>query len=405
MNHIIKKIIRLFQKHGIIDGFRIIIQKIKTKNSVHKQKRDLFGFYDYVNFPKAQTKLSSKDQVCKKLIWFIPDFGIGSGGHLNIFRMIFNLEKLGIDSDLVICGNSQWVNESIAKETISKNFFPLKSDIYFVKKYDDIKTIKNYYISFATSWQSAYYVNAFDNCARKAYFVQDFEPYFYAVGSSYIFAENTYRFGFEGITAGSWLSHKLLKEYNMKCMDFSFSYENNLYFKQEKKDYIKRIFFYARPPTERRGFELGILALNELYKKDNSIEIVLAGWDVSEYEIPFAYKSLGVVDIKDLSGIYAQCSVALVLSFTNLSLLPLELLASGCPVVINTGENNCWIDEKAKMMIYTEANVSDIVRTISNVIDRKITLDWNFVDFYLKNSSWEKESEKVYKWINNGIDN
>lgn len=399
MIYMMKKVIRLFQKHGLIDGIRIIIQKLKTRNAIQQQKRDIFGFYDYVNFPKVEAKLSHKDEKYKKLVWFIPDFGIGSGGHLNIFRMIFNLEKLGVSSDLVICGNSQWVNESIAKETIAKNFFPLKCEIYFVEKYEDIKKIKSYDIAFATSWQSAYYVNAFGNCAKKAYFVQDFEPYFYAVGSNYAFAENTYKFGFEGVTAGSWLSSKLSKEYGMKCIDFSFSYEEELYFKQEKKDKIKRVFFYARPPTDRRGFELGLFALNELYKKDNSIEIILAGWDVSEYEIPFAYKSLGVVDIKDLSRIYSQCSVALVLSFTNLSLLPLELLASGCPVVVNEGKNNSWIDKEANMIIYTEPNIADIVESVSSVLDRSTSPDWNYVEDYLKNSSWDKESEKVYRWI------
>jgi hypothetical protein len=43
--------------------------------------------------------------------------------------------------------------------------------------------------------------------------VQDFEPYFEPVGSYSTFAENTYRFGFHGITLGEWLSKKLTNEY------------------------------------------------------------------------------------------------------------------------------------------------------------------------------------------------
>ncbi len=388
----------MIQKHGFLKALKIIVQKIKNISS--SQKSDIFTFYNFVNFPTIKKQLTEINNN-KKTLWFVPDFGIGSGGHLNIFRMIYNLEKLGIDSDLVICGGSQWVNEIMASETIAKNFFPLKSTIFFVKTFDEIQDLGNYQIAFATSWQTAYYVNSFGNCMRKAYFVQDFEPYFYPVGSNYAFAENTYKLGFEGVTAGSWLSNKLSKEYGMKCIDFSFSYEDDLYYKQEKKDSIKRVFFYARPPTDRRGFELGLFALNELYRKDNTIEIVLAGWDVSEYEIPFAYKSLGVVDLKDLSAIYAQCSVALVLSFTNLSLLPLELLASGCPVVINDGMNNDWIDPDKKLMIYSESNVLDITTTLSNVLTGKIVPNWDYIDNYLKNSSWENESKKVYKWINN----
>ncbi len=394
--NIIKKILKLLKKHGFLNGIRIILQKFKNISGL--QKKDIFSFYSFLSFPKVEVKINDFEKK-QKLLWFIPDFGIGSGGHLNIFRMISNLEKFDIYSDLVICGDSQWINEKIAKETISNNFFPLKCNIFFVNTFQDIQKLDKYKIAFATSWQSAYYVNAFGNCMRKAYFVQDFEPYFYPLGSNYAFAENTYKFGFDGVTAGSWLSNKLFNKYGMNCIDFSFSYENDLYYKKEKEDNIKRVFFYARPPTDRRGFELGILSLNELYKKNNNIEIILAGWDVSEYEIPFKYKSLGVVDIKDLNNIYSQCTVALVLSFTNLSLLPLELLASGCSVVINEGENNLWIDADKKLMIYTQPDVVSIVSNILNVLNNNITIDWNYVDEYLVESSWEIESKKVYDWI------
>lgn len=396
MSQIYKKIISLFKKHGFLKTIRLIIQKIKNISS--SQQTDIFTFYNYINFPKVESRLSNLDKT-QKNIWFIPDFGIGSGGHLNIFRMIYNLERLGIESDLVICGRSQWINEKMAKETIANNFFPIKSNIFFVNTFDEIQNLGNYKIAFATSWQSAYYVNAFGNCMRKAYFVQDFEPYFYPVGSNYMFAENTYKFGFEGVTAGSWLSNKLSKEYGMMCIDFSFSYEDDLYYRQDKKDTIKRVFFYARPPTDRRGFELGIFALNELYKRDSSIEIILAGWDVSEYTIPFQYKSLGVVDIEDLSNIYSQCNVALVLSFTNLSLLPLELLASGCPVVINEGENNSWIDRDKRLMIYTPANVESIITSILDVLNNNLSPNWEYIDKYLTESSWEKESQKVFNML------
>ena len=51
--------------------------------------------------------------------------------------------------------------------------------------------------------------------AKKCYFVQDFEPSFFAPGSEWGFAEDTYRFGFHGITAGHWLADKLRNDYGM----------------------------------------------------------------------------------------------------------------------------------------------------------------------------------------------
>ena len=45
----------------------------------------------------------------------------------------------------------------------------------------------------------------------------------------------------------------------------------------------------------------------------------------------------------DLPDLYAQCDLALVLSGTNLSLLPLELAACKCPVVMNDSPSARWL--------------------------------------------------------------
>lgn len=111
------------------------------------------------------------------------------------------------------------------------------------------------------------------------YFVQDFEPEFSQKSSSYFFAENTYKFGFVGITAGSWLSKKLSKDYKMECYDYGFSYDKKNYTSLYlKNDGIIRIGLYARYHTPRRLFELYVLALNIFYKKcqKNNIKVEIS---------------------------------------------------------------------------------------------------------------------------------
>ena len=397
----IKKGLRVLKNSGLINGSKIIINKITKKEDIVSNssfKKDLFKFYEYIYFEENNEKLTYyKDSDSLKILWFIPDFGIGSGGHLNIFRMIFNLSKFGIKSDIAICGNSQWLNNKIAKETIDKHFFELDSKIIILKEKNDIDLLGEYTIAMATSWQTAYYVNYFSNCYKKTYFVQDYEPYFYPVGSSYVFAENTYKFGFYGVTAGSWLSTKLSEDYNMNCDSFSFSYDRELYFKHKKRENKRRVFFYARPPTDRRAFELGLLVLKKLCDKNSDIEVVLAGWDTSEYYIPFNHFNPGVVALSELSHLYSQCDVALVLSFTNLSLLPLELLASGCPVVSNSGENNSWIDEDKKLFIYAKNNIDNILEKIEGVLNSEIIIDNEYISDFLEKTSWENEAKVVAK--------
>lgn len=81
----------------------------------------------------------------------------------------------------------------------------------------------------ATAWTTAYYVRRFNNTISKFYFVQDFEPYFYAHGSEYEFAENTYKMGFRGITAGDWLKDVMRNDYGMTADSFLFSYDDKIY--------------------------------------------------------------------------------------------------------------------------------------------------------------------------------
>jgi len=406
----IKKALRVIKDSGLLHGSKIILNKMKNqdllKNSyTYSSQKDLFKFYEYIYFSANKENFFPEDFENIKVLWFIPDFGIGSGGHLNIFRMIFNLSKLGIKSDIAICGNSQWIDTTIAKEMIDRHFFKLDSQTIILRDKEDIDKLTNYHIAMATSWQTAYYVNSFSKCYKKAYFVQDFEPYFYPHGSSYIFAENTYRFGFYGVTAGSWLSKKLVKEYNMPCDSFSFSYDRELYRKHKQNKGKRRVFFYARPPTERRAFELGLLVLKKLCEKNSDIEVILAGWDTSEYYIPFNHFNPGVVALNELSQLYSQCDVALVLSFTNLSLLPLELLASGCPVVINSGENNSWIDEDKKLFVYAENRVDDILEKLDSVLNKELNLDFNYIESFLRKQSWENEAKKVFNILNKIVGN
>lgn len=399
----IKKSLSIIKSKGVYTGTKIIVNKLRKKE-INVAKRDIFTFYQYITFEGRPPSLEVMSSNSIRLLWFIPDFGIGSGGHLNIFRMMFNLKKLGIHSDIAICGDSQWLNAEVAKQTIDEHFFKLECSIFIVSNKEQMENLGDYHFAIATSWQTAYYANYFNNCSKKAYFVQDFEPFFYPQGSSYVFAENTYRFGFYGITAGSWISEKLESEYNMECIDFSFSFDKELYTKQPKRDSNQRIFFYARPPTDRRGFELGIFALNELYKKNQNLEIVLAGWDTSEYLIPFPHLNAGVVAINELSDLYSQCDVALVLSFTNLSLLPLELLSSGCPVIVNRGKNNSWIDADGKLFVYAENTIEDIVHKVECLFNNQIQLDFDYIDNFLQHSSWGKESMKVNKFLKQILD-
>jgi O-antigen biosynthesis protein len=311
------------------------------------------------------------DTLDKKSInWFIPPVGKGSGGHLNIFRFMRNLEDLGYKNRIVIVGEPQPKSAEVAKQNIHSWFFPLKGDVHIY----DGSEIPPAFFAMATEWRTAYFVKRYLSCRYKCYFVQDFEPWFYPAGTESTFAENTYRFGFYGFTAGTWLATKLSEDYGMSTIPLGFSFDRDLYTLNDSQKTVRRtldapqkVFFYARPPTPRRAFELGILVLHEITRKMPNVSIVLAGWDMSSYQVPFNYENAGLVDIDQLARLYRQCDVALVLSFSNVSLLPLELMACGVPVVSNKAPYTEWLLNNENSVL-ADPTVESLAQAVLSVL-------------------------------------
>ena len=406
IRHLIKLILR---KLGLLDAVKYFVyglhlrRKPEIEAAVH-QKINIFNGLEFLEFPERKPlpvlKSSAKGI---RIIWFLPDVGIGSGGHLNIFRMIKNLETFGCRSDVVLCNGSQWKTPKRAKEIIHQHFYKIDVTVFIVENLEELDRMSiEYDFAMATSWQTAYFVRAYQNSRQKGYFVQDFEPFFFPRGSFHSFSERTYHFGFFGVTAGDWLKQKLKNEYRMPAESFGFSYDKAIYnFKFQNREQQGRIFFYARPFTSRREFELGLMALLRFTKKYPEIEVLLAGQDISEYDIPFKHRSLGILKISELPEIYRSCDAALILSATNLSLLPLEVAASGGIAIINRGAHNEWLDPAGKVFFYCD----NTIESVCAVLEKAYLKQYNAVE-YTKNvqkisglTSWSKEAEKVYQYL------
>ncbi len=395
-----RKTYRLLKKKGISG----VISKI-DEVSGGGNKTDVIGFYSYImnvqsiDFNKADYEAAKNGPII--LNWIIPEMGIGSGGHINIFRFVSLLQKKGIKNRIYIFNG---VNIKTDEEMVDflKEYYGIGGE--GIELHANTDNIEFAHGTFATSWNTAYFVRRFNNTISKFYFVQDFEPYFFAVGSEYVFAENTYKFGFRGITAGDWLKDKLRDEYGMKTSSFGFSYDRDLYVKKEKRDDKKRLFFYARPVTARRAFELGLLALNEITQRMPEVEVIFAGWDVSNYEIPFIHLNAGSVKLEELADLYAQCDMCLVLSNTNLSLLPLEVMASNSVAVCTKGANSDWLvnDENSIMVDFDPIAIADKIEYYYNHPKELKAIREKGIAF-AENTSWEKEADKVYEAVLEGI--
>lgn len=320
--------------------------------------------------------------------WLMPPPGKGSGGHMTIFRFIRYLEQAGHTCRIYFHNPGPGSSVAAVRAIMGDAFPKVSATMEWLEQEADMAPSDGI---FATSWQTAYTVYSSKVNAKKFYFVQDFEPYFYPVGGFYKLAENTYRLGLRGITAGGWLAKTLREKYGMTTDHFWFGSDSEIYRFEGKKD-RKEIVFYARPTTERRAFELGVLTLDLFHRQHPEYTINFIGWDVSEFDIPFPHKNLGILDPSELNSLYNRSSASLVMSLTNMSLLPLELLSSGCIPVVTEGENNTLVSDNP-YIAYSPINPIAMANKLSEVVTRQD------LDSYARKAS---ESTKGVSWDESG---
>ena len=287
----------------------------------------------------AYTPRPARRSATARVAWIMPPPDNG-GGHQNIFRFVTYLHQAGMVNDIYLSSTFDRMTLAEAKRNVS-SYCPIE-DLRFFRFTPGMDVDAD--VIFATGWETAYDLASIDSPALKYYFVQDFEPYFYPVGTDYVLAENSYRMGFPAITAGRWLAHKLSEEYGMTCHPYDFGADKERYYVTNRSA-RKAVMFYARPVTERRGFPLGVLALEIFHEMRPDIEIHLAGWDVRQWDIPFPYVHHGSMKLNQLNDLYNRCAASLVISLTNMSLLPLELLSSGVIPVVTQGDNNSMVSD------------------------------------------------------------
>lgn len=266
-----------------------------------------------------------------KINFIIPDFHTGGGGHMTIFRLIKWLEFFG--HDCVI-----WLHNATSERTIAEreiillqDYQVIKAKMYFLSDQFDFPRDE---VVFATSWDTAYFVRSLSQKHRQFYLVQDYEPYFYPVGSKYLAAEQTYRFGLACICASSWLKNTLINSFGSWARDFSLCADENYAPPVNKViNNVPRIAFYAREHTTRRAVELGLIALEILAGRGAHFHVDFFGTDHLFDEAPYSATNWGILSPSRLSALYGSADLGVCFSATNYSLVPQEMMACKLPVV------------------------------------------------------------------------
>ena len=264
----------------------------------------------------------------RRVAWLIPGLLIGSGGHRNILRAAYQLEKLEYAVDLYF---TEWDrDEAELKPLIHRHFYPLEAS---ATRY--VGEIAPCDVLFATHWSTVEHAIGNQSRARDVmYFVQDFEPWFYPMGSDYLLAESTYRKGLYHITTGPWCKQILETRYGAEADFFQFPVDTSVFYPRERSDPRRRLLFFAKPEMPRRCYTLGVRALSVLHRLRPDIEFVFFGSTaVDTGALPFPVRLAGILDLEELAELYSNADVGLAFSPTNPSLVPYEMMSCGLTVV------------------------------------------------------------------------
>jgi O-antigen biosynthesis protein len=336
------------------------------------------------------------------LAWIVTPPTEGSGGHTTLFRLVSALERAGHECTIYLY--DRWGGDLDQHRQVMRTWWPdVRADVR-----DAAAGIDDAHVLFATAWPTAYAALASPAKGRRAYVVQDLEPMFYPAGGEALLAEATYRFGFHGITAGRWLSGVLADRYGMAADHFDFGCDLGRYGLPDAPvgDGSGRtgVCFFARPITPRRGFDLGVLALEVFAARRPDVDIHLFGDPVGRLSFPAV--DHGVLTPDELNRLYQRCAAGLVLSATNVSLVPHEMLASGCIPVVNDADHNRIVLDSAHVA-YAPATPHDLAEALCRLVDREppaMAADAVAAHQGVRGRSWDEAGASVERAVRALVD-
>ena len=269
--------------------------------------------------------------------WIVrAPIGATSGGYRTIFRLANYLGRRGHRVRVYVerVAHLAELGDAEIRDYCQQHFGPLALEV--VVGHDRVEPAD---ATVATNWPTAFTVARGQWSPFRFYFVQDYEPDFYAEADPYHRrARQTYDLPLQHVCIGGALATRIgeLTGRVMERIDFAVDREVfHLRTPPSERPRPLRVLFFARPGLARRGFELGIAALERVLADRPGVEVALFGTRAEDLPpLPFRHVVLGVLDREEVAREMDRAHVLLTFSLSaNISWVPFEGMAAGCAVV------------------------------------------------------------------------
>lgn len=296
--------------------------------------------------------------------WVCSPPAAGSGGHTTLFRMVEAMEERG--HECVVLLDDRGPDDTARHEPVVRRGWPgMKARIASATG-----DLANFDAIVASAWASAHVVaSRSTGAARRYYFIQDYEPYFYPRGYLYSLAESTYRFGFDNIALGEMVAHELRTQSGVEPeIVVPFGCDRDVYRllpRPEGAPARTGVVYYAKQSVDRRGYALAKASLERFHDLCPDQPIHVIGDEVRGWRAPIV--NHGSMRPADLNALYNETIAGLAMSFTNVSLVPGELLAAGSVPVLNESAD-ARRDMEAAGAVWAEPTPEALARALADVV-------------------------------------
>lgn len=297
----------------------------------------------------------------RSILFVVTRFVRFAGGQTSILRLGTELSKLGFKVYYAVYKKQSREEMRICVSSLLPDYRGTLVTAPELKR-----MYRRVDIAVASSWDTVSEVKKF--FGYKMYFVQDYEPYFYMYGEQSLMAQKTYEMGLHMVSLGGWNRDEINKHCRVisPVDTVSFPYEAREYSGEErdfssyteKKEIVLAVYlkFYGKRFPSLIPWLLEGLS-KRLASDGKTLRVYYFG-EAKSFKISGG-ENLGMLNREQLADLYKRADFGMVASYSNISLVPYEMLASGLPVIeFEDGTFKYFF--KSDSALLTEINPDDL---------------------------------------------